>query len=298
MDGTSALSACLLTGASMQDVGKVGLIAGGGSLPQEVVAGARAMGLPVYIARLKGFADASDFEGQTQEFGLAAFGTLVKALRNENCTHICFAGTVTRPDFSTLKPDAGAIKRLPGVIKAAAKGDDALLSYLVAEFESEGFDVIAPQTLCASTLMPQGALGKTKPGNEHKADILKALAIAKSIGGLDIGQGAVVCNGLVLAVEAQEGTDAMLERVAALSPAVRGSSKKRAGVLAKRLKPQQEFRIDLPTIGVDTVERAAAAGLAGIVLIAEHAFVLDQISVKRAADKYGLFIHGHVPQQR
>lgn len=281
----------------MHDVGKIGLIAGGGQLPHDVIKGANKMGLPLFVARLTGFADAKDFKGETAEFGLAAFGTLVKALRAQECSHICFAGTVNRPDFKTIKPDAAGLKRLPGAIKAAAKGDDALLTYLVSQFETEGFSVIAPQALCASSLMPNGALGKIKPTKVHQADITKALDVAKIIGGLDIGQGAIVCNGLVLAVEAQEGTDALLERVADLDPALRGNAKARAGVLAKRLKPQQEVRIDLPTIGVDTVERAAKAGLAGIVLIADHAFVMDQDAVRTSADAHGLFIFGHTPKQ-
>jgi hypothetical protein len=145
--------------------------------------------------------------------------------------------------------------------------------------------------------MPVGSLGDVEPSKAHKADIDKALETAAAIGALDIGQGAVVCNGLVLAVEAQEGTDGMLERVAGLSPEIRGSAKTRAGVLAKCLKPQQEVRIDLPTIGVDTVERAARAGLAGIVLIAGQAFVLDQDQVKKSADAHGLFVFGQISKQ-
>lgn len=281
----------------MHDVRKIGLIAGGGQLPHDVISGAREMGLPVFIARLKRFADASDFEGETAEFGLAAFGALLKALRAQECSHICFAGTVSRPNFKTLKPDAATLKRLPGAIKAAAKGDDALLTYLIEQFETEGFEVIAPQALCASSLMPAGTLGKVKPKRAHQTDIKKALETASAIGALDIGQGAIVCNGLVLAVEAQEGTDAMLERVADLDTEIRGTAKARAGILAKRLKPQQEIRIDMPTIGVDTVELAAQAGLAGIVLIAGQAFVLDQDAVRKSADAQGLFVFGHTPKQ-
>ncbi|NNC36013.1 MAG: DUF1009 domain-containing protein [Acidimicrobiales bacterium] len=271
---------------------KIGLIAGGGRLPLEVLSGATDIGIPVFVARLQGFAKASDFGDDTTEFGLAAFGALIKALRTENCSHVCFAGTVSRPDFRALKPDAGALKRLPGAIKAAAKGDDALLSYIIGEIESEGFEVIAPQALCESALMSEGALGKLKPKKRHQADIDKAMSVAKSIGAMDIGQGAVVCNGLVLAVEAAEGTDAMLERVADLHPDIRGTDKSRAGILAKSLKPQQEVRIDLPTIGVDTIEYAARAGLAGIALVSDKAFVLNKDAVINAADRYGLFVFG------
>jgi len=282
--------------ANVHKVRKVGLIAGGGQLPHDVIKGAQEMDVPVFVARLTGFTQADDFDEGTPAFGLAAFGRLVKALKAHNCSHICFAGIVDRPDFKTLKPDAAALKRLPGAIKAAAKGDDALLSYLIDQFEDEGFGVIAPQSLTASSLMTAGALGSIEPTDANQADIAKALKVAKQIGALDIGQGAVVCNGLVLAVEAQEGTDAMLERVAALSADLRGSAKTRAGALAKCPKPQQDMRIDLPTIGASTVKRAAKAGLAGIVLIEGQAFVLNMDEVCEIADDLGLFVVGLSPE--
>ena len=120
----------------------------------------------------------------------------------------------------------------------------------------------------------------------------QALRIARATGALDIGQGAVVCDGLVLAVEAQEGTDAMLRRCAALPAAVRGAPEARRGVLAKAPKPIQERRVDLPTLGVATVEAAAAAGLAGVVVEAGAALVLDRAAVTAAADRLGLFVWG------
>jgi DUF1009 family protein len=134
------------------------------------------------------------------------------------------------------------------------------------------------------------------PGPEHQADIQRALHVARQIGALDIGQGAVVCDGLVLAVEAQEGTDAMLRRVAhEISPAVRGAPGAYRGVLAKAPKPIQETRVDLPTIGLATIQRAAAAGLAGIVGEAGRLLVLDREQVIELADDLGLFIHGVEP---
>ncbi len=136
-------------------------------------------------------------------------------------------------------------------------------------------------------------LGHVKPQSQHQGDIQKAREIAAVIGSHDIGQGCVVCNGLVLAVEAQEGTDKMLMRVAELPDSIRGCQDNKQGVLAKRLKPGQEDRIDLPTIGTQTVKLAANAGLAGIVIEAEKAFVMDINAVRELADRLGLFILGH-----
>jgi DUF1009 family protein len=115
---------------------------------------------------------------------------------------------------------------------------------------------------------------------------------------LDIGQGAVVVRGLVLAVEAQEGTDAMLARCAELPAALRGTPEAPAGVLAKTPKPIQERRVDLPTIGVATVMAAAQAGLAGIVGETGGLLVVDRGAVIQRADDLGLFIIGvpHEPE--
>jgi hypothetical protein len=137
-----------------------------------------------------------------------------------------------------------------------------------------------------------GPLGAHAPGEAHGADIAKAVEVARAIGALDIGQGAVVCDGLVLAVEAQEGTDAVLRRVAELAPDLRGTPQRRRGVLAKVAKPIQEDRVDLPTIGLATVEGAARAGLAGIVGVAGRTLVLERAKVIAAADAAGLFVAG------
>jgi hypothetical protein len=181
---------------------------------------------------------------------------------------------------------------LPGAVAAARQGDDALLRFVVGEFEREGFTVVGAHEAVGDLTLAAGALGRVAAGEEHRRDIERALEVARAIGRLDVGQGAVVCDGLVLAVEAQEGTDAMLERTAALPPQIRGSSESRRGVLAKATKPIQEERIDLPTIGVVTIEGAARAGLAGVVGEAGRLLVVDRAAVTAAADRLGLFVHG------
>ena len=129
-------------------------------------------------------------------------------------------------------------------------------------------------------------------GTGTDKDIDRALAVARAIGQMDIGQGAVVVRGLVLAVEAQEGTDGMLARCAELPAALRGSAGAPIGVLAKAPKPIQERRVDMPTIGVATVMAATRAGLAGIVGEAGALLVIDRAAVIRAADSLGLFVLG------
>lgn len=269
----------------------IAVIAGGGDLPKHVVKAAQTDGHDVSVIALKGFANAADFP-DAKAFGIAEFGKMTKALKKAKATHICFAGIVKRPDFKSLKPDLKAMFHMGGAVKAAKKGDDALMRYLLQLFEKEGFEVIAPQDVCQSLLLPDGILGSVALTEPHKNDAQKACEIASSIGALDIGQGAVICDGVVLAVEAQEGTDAMLRRVAELPSEIRGSISQRKGVLAKMVKPTQETRVDLPTIGPATIEHAAAAGLAGIVAEGGRAFIIDRDEVIALANAAGLFIAG------
>lgn len=274
---------------------KLGLIAGGGSLPAMVADHCRAAGRDYFVIRLKGFAEPGMRLHPGADVRLAQLGKCIKLLRQEGCKAVCFAGKVDRPDFSKLVPDLRGMAALPGVIAAARKGDDALLRGIVHEFEKEGFVIEGADQVEGGLTLPRGALGRHAPGAAHEGDIAKALHVAREIGRLDVGQGAVVCDGLVLAVEAQEGTDAMLRRVADLPAAIRGSPEHPKGVLAKAPKPIQETRVDLPTIGLATVNRAARAGLAGIVGEAGRLLVVDRDAVIAMADDLGLFIYGVEP---
>ena len=230
------------------------------------------------------------FEGV--DVGLAELGKCMKALKRARCEAVCLAGQVARPDFTKLTPDLRGLAILPAAIAAARRGDDALLRLLVGEFEKEGFAVEGAEAAMRPLGMAEGALGSVSPAPGDLEDAGRALEVARAIGRLDIGQGAVVCDGVVLAVEAQEGTDAMLARVAQLPAHLRGQDGARRGVLAKAPKPIQETRVDLPTIGVATVQGVAAAGLAGIVGEAGRLLVLDRVRTVALADELGVFILG------
>jgi DUF1009 family protein len=271
---------------------KLGLIAGGGALPVSLAAHCRAVGRPLFVLRLTGFADPGLEAYDGVWAGLAELGRGIAALRGAGCDAICLAGKVDRPNLAALKPDLRGLRALPGAIAAARKGDDGLLTFMIREFESEGFAVEGAHEVMRSLTLNEGSLGAHAPGPAHLADISRALEAARAIGRLDIGQGAVACDGLVLALEAQEGTDAMLERVAGLPAAVRGGEGQPRGVLAKASKPGQELRVDLPTIGPRTVELAARAGLAGIAGEANQILVLDRAETVRRADAAGLFVVG------
>lgn len=271
---------------------KLGLIAGGGNLPVEIAEHCQRSGRPLFVIRLKGFAGDGLEPYAGAEVGLAELGKCFKALKRAGCRSVCLAGNVARPDFATLMPDLRGLAALPTAIAAARKGDDALLRMLVGEFEKEGFAVEGAHEVMDDLSLGAGPLGRIEPGLESAADIRQALDVARAIGRLDAGQAAVVCRGLVLGLEAAEGTDALLARVADLPEALRGRPGAPAGVLAKAPKPIQEKRVDLPTIGPATVEGVARAGLAGIVGEAGHLLVLDREAVTALADELGVFILG------
>ena len=272
---------------------KLGLIAGGGNLPRTLAERCIEAGRPFFVIRLKGFADASLADYPGADIGMAELGKCFAALKKAGCQAVCFAGLVARPDFSALKPDLRGLAALPGVIAAARSGDDGLLRFLLGEFEKEGFVIEGAHEVVDDLTLPVGVLGAVSPAAGDKGDIERAIEVARAIGRLDIGQGAVVVKGLVLAVEGQEGTDAMLARCAELPQALRGiSGPEAAGVLAKAPKPIQERKVDLPTIGVATVIGAAKVGLRGIVGEAGALLVMDREAVIRTADSLGVFILG------
>jgi DUF1009 family protein len=271
---------------------KLGLIAGGGGLPVEIAEHCRRSGRPLFVIRLKGFAGEGLEPYAGAEIGLAELGKCLKALKRAGCRAVCLAGQVSRPDFASLMPDLRGLAALPGAIAAARRGDDALLRFLVGEFEKEGFAVEGAHEVMHDLGLSLGPLGRVRPNTQDMADIAQALEVARAIGRLDVGQAAVVSHGLVLAVEAAEGTDAMLARVAELPAHLRGRPGAGAGVLAKAPKPIQETRVDLPTIGPATIEGVARAGLAGVAGEAGRLLVLERERVIALADELGVFVLG------
>lgn len=278
--------------------GKLALIAGGGALPVSVAARCEAEGRPVFVIRLAGFADPHLAHYPGVDAGMAEIGRILSAMKKADCRAVCLAGVVNRPDFRTLKPDFKGATLLPGIVKAATQGDDALLRKILSVFEAEGFAVEGADDILGGETLPPGALGTVRPTEAQLSDLRKALHVAEKSGELDIGQGAVVCDGLVLAVEAQEGTDAMLMRVAGLPGDLRGSAADRKGALGKAPKPIQDLRVDMPVIGARTVELAAAAGLAGIGGTAGKLIVIDRPAIVEAADRLGLYVWGEAAEDR
>lgn len=272
--------------------GKLAILAGGGELPLHLAEACQLDGRPFLILGLEGMADPTIADLPHAWTALGSVGKTLGLMRDHGCEAIVLAGIVKRPDFSKLKLDFTGARLLPRVVNAARGGDDQLLSVLIRFFEEQGFTVVGSDDVMTALLAPEGTLGRNVPSDDDHLDIRHGIDVVRRLGDLDIGQGAVVCHELVLAVEAVEGTDAMLERLLTLPDHLRGSETNRRGVLVKLPKPAQERRIDLPTIGPRTVERAAAAGLAGIAIEAGGALILNREAVISAANEAGLFVIG------
>lgn len=274
----------------------LGLIAGGGELPRAVAQAVRASGRALFVVPLVGSVTedwVADFPHEFLSPGEP--GRIVKAMKNAGVTQVLLAGRVDRPKFSEMKLDAKGMLLLPKAIAAAKKGDDSLLRFIVGICEDEGFTAVSVAEAAPALVAQDGLLGRVVPDSEHQADILKAFKIVHALGALDVGQAAVVCEGLALAVEAAEGTDVMLARIPSLRESLRGTADKKRGVLVKALKPTQDRKTDLPVVGVQTVRNAAAAFLAGIALEAGAALILDKAAVAAEADRLGLFVTGVKP---
>jgi DUF1009 family protein len=278
------------------NAGTLGLIAGGGALPRAVAQAAKAAGREIYVVALLGSVIEDWTNGFHHEFlSPGEPGRIIKALKDHGVQEVLLCGRVDRPKFNEMKLDAKGMLLLPKAIAAAKKGDDALLRFIVGICEDAGLTAISVAHAAPALVAQEGVLGKAAPDAEQRADIAAAFKIVHALGALDVGQAAVVCEGLALAVEAAEGTDAMLLRIPALRESLRGTADKKRGVLAKALKPTQDAKTDMPVVGVETVRNAHAAFLAGIALEAGAALILDKAAVAAEADRLGLFVVGVKP---
>ena len=271
--------------------GPLAIIAGGGTLPSALADAAVAQGRAVHVIGIRGEADAkiSRFPHTWLKWG--EVGKLFATLDDQGCRDLVIIGSVSRPDLANVRFDFGAIKNLPFLLGLGVGGDDQVLSSVVRFLEGKGYRVYGAGEVAPELLAAEGTLGAKAPSPEDRADIEAGFRVVSALGRLDVGQAAVVVKGRVLAVEAAEGTNAMLARCDEMR---KGAGRRRglAGVLVKAPKPGQEERVDLPTIGPETVEMAAQAGLAGIAVAAGRVLIADRDATIAAAGQHGLFLIG------
>jgi UDP-2,3-diacylglucosamine hydrolase len=270
----------------------IGILAGNGSLPREIAAAAHASGRAVHIVALDGDIDPGLADYPLTRLAWGQMGRLFATLHAAGCKELVVVGGVTRPDLFQVRPDWGFVSNIPRLLRVVlAGGDDGVLRAMLRFLEANGFSVVGPETIAASLLVAAGPMGDVVPNPADAADMILGAAIVRALGRHDIGQGVIVANGELIAIEAVEGTDRMLGRVAALRSAI-GTRHERGGVLVKRPKLGQELRIDLPTIGPLTVARATEAGLAGIAVLAGQTLAAERSLLVAAADAASMFVYG------
>ncbi len=227
------------------------------------------------------------------ELGWGQFGKLYKTLKARGVREVVFIGAVQkRPDFWSMRLDFGTLWRLPRIISALVSGDDHLLVKLAALFEREGVRVVGAHEVAPELVASPGHVAGPKPDGKALTAMKFAIEAVDAVGRLDIGQGAVAVGKRVVAVEGAEGTDAMLERVAGLRANGRVRAKGAAGVLVKCSKPQQDLRLDMPTIGPQTIKKASEAQLKGVCVEAGRVLVVHRDEVERLCDELGVFLYG------
>ena len=269
---------------------KLGIIAGGGTIPQLLNNRCLETGRDFFVLAIEGNACSDYFTEKVphQWIRIGQAGTGFKRFAEEKVQDVVMIGTIKRPSFKELVPDLRTAAFF-AKIGAKALGDDGILRALVNELESEGMNVRGIHEVMPELLIKEGVLGKHKPDKKAITDIRRGVEVALALGRLDVGQAVVVQQGLVLGVEGIEGTDRLLLRC--------GEYKRKGegGVLVKLRKPQQDMRIDLPTVGLRTIQNAAASGLRGIAVHAGNGLIVDQAEVIELANKEGLFIIGINP---
>lgn len=277
--------------ASAQTEGRIAIIGGQGRLPMILARALQDAGEAPLLAEMQGFPIEGAGEAQITRFRVERLALFLDHLHEAGVRRVVFAGAMRRPRLEPELFDPRSAQLVPQLVAAMQGGDDALLRAVVTLFEEDGFAVMGADQVAPTLLPAPGVLGAVTPRPEDERDADRAARIVAALGAVDVGQGAVVAQGLCLAVEALPGTDHMLETIARLP---RGDGPL-GGVFYKAPKPGQERRIDLPALGPGTVERAARAGLSGVAFEAGGVLLIDRDEMIAAADAAGLFLWSRAP---
>lgn len=273
--------------------GPLAIICGGGTLPFTVAEAASKRGRKVFIYALSGWADPERVKAYPHQFGaVGQLGRFRRFARDAGCRDVVCIGSLIRPAFSQLRFDLATLAVAPQIFAAFRGGDNHLLSGVGRILENEGFRLLGAHEVAPEILMKEGRLGGIVPTTDDAADIAYGFDVLRATGRFDIGQAVVVANRNVLALEASEGTDLMLARVADLRERGRIRTRLGRGVLVKAPKAGQDRRFDLPSIGPDTIRSVARAGLGGVAVVADLTIVAEPQALSDAADKAKIFVTG------
>jgi len=217
---------------------------------------------------------------------LAKVGQILEFLAKNNVQKVIFAGRIERPDLKQLTPDKEGAKLLAKIMAKSifgkGLGDDKLLTTISNYLEAKGYEVVAPSQVLNNNL-PAGCITKTKPSKQQLADIKLGQEILNSLSKYDIGQSIIIADGYIAGIEAAEGTDGLIKRC--------GSYNKPGGVLVKLPKLGQSNKMDVPTIGVQTIDNIIVNKLSGLAIMQDGINIIDKDSVIKALNKAGLFLY-------
>ena len=267
---------------------RLGVIAGSGALPLMLRSVCLEQGREIFILAIEGATEPAATEGVPHAWmRMGEIAHALELLKDQGIGELVMAGRLPRPSLTQLKPSLTTTKLLARLGAAFFSGDDALLSTITAIFEEENIRVVGADEILHDLVATTGPLSRALPDRHAQGDIRVGVEVAHALGALDIGQAVIVQQGRVLGVEAAEGTDELIRRCGAYI-----DRESKGGVLIKAKKPTQDRRVDLPAIGVDTIELAASAGLAGIAIEAGGALVIDRRAVTECANHHGMFVLG------
>lgn len=268
------------------------IVAGSGALPALLAQAAQETGHPVVIVDLDGEADAGFGRCEVHTLRYGEVGRFLKLLEARDCRTLVMAGGITRPSIAAIRPDWGAVKLMPRVARILMGGDDSLLRGVANLLDEHGLRLVSPLDVAPHLAAPGGLIAGPEPSARLLADIDVGRRTALALGDTDAGQAVIVDAGRAIALEGLEGTDAMIARAGALRTDGRWRSPPRSGVLVKAAKPSQDMRLDVPTIGPDTVLAAHAAGLAGIAVQAGRVLLVERDRLEGLAAERGVFVWG------
>ena len=276
----------LSVGQNLIVLPKLGIIAGGGVIPGQVCYACRNSGRQHFVIGIQGSVDSYTLTSSPHKIvRLGDVGYIIAELKKQKIQDVVMVGSIIRPSWQDLRPDLRGLKLLPKLL-SSGQGDGDILNIAISELEAEGFRVVGVDKVLPDLLTPSGKIGTLVPNAISKKDISLGISVAMTIGDLDIGQAVVIQQGIVLGVEAAEGTKSLLCRCRQLS------KKGEKGVLIKIKKPRQDSRADLPTIGPQTVFQVNEAGLGGIAIEAGSSLIIQREEVIRLADSFGIFVLG------
>ena len=263
----------------------LGIIAGNGLLPTEIADLHLKQGGNVYIAVLEGETDILHItKYQYKQFPIGSVGALLEYFRENNVKEIIIIGGITRPDLKSVKVDKAGSLLIAKILKEKFLGDDNILKIISDFIESKGFKVISPKTLLELGTYEKLYVSNKLPSKQDQIDIELGSQVIKSLSNLDIGQSVIIADGYVLGIEAAEGTDALIRRCELLRKTERG------GVLVKMAKLTQDMRLDLSTIGPDTIFYLAKHGYNGLAIQKSGVIIVKPAETLTLLNEHDLFI--------